>query len=1822
MPTPLPQPTLYTTPTAALPTASSAWPASVCSQYLGRRAHISVAWLFTLLLLLLSGAATTALAQTGPPPPPECAADEKFANTWYFGNRAGLDFNQATDSIPPTVLTNSAMVAPAGSGIMSDANGAILFYSNGETVWNGDGIPMTNGTDLGGSRFVTDGPLPIKMPGSPNPTMPNEDRRYLIFTQDAAGGPKGLSYSEIVIPAGGGQGTVTASTKNTHLAFGTTEKMTAVFHKNGCHIWIIVHGWGDAKTGNDNRGDAFLAYRVREGGVIDEPIISTVGSLHAPSVSLVGYKGQMKITPQGDQLALARYSEVVGDSSSTVELFGFDTGTGQVSVNPQTPYVVDSGEGKYYGVEFVPGSKLYATVMNPPKLLQFDISGQGPTNKQDIPLNQTTPADLGSMQAAPDGKIYVARNNQPALGFIAYPDSVGAAIGYAGDSLQLGGRTSGLGLVNFNQSSLLRVGPGARITGCREITFSAPRIDFDGKTYAWTFGDGGTSTEENPVHVYATPGDYVVTLRITTECFCRESSGGIRVPNLPEPGGIAAPQTVCEGTAPAALTSTADASSDAGLPVTYLWESSTDNTTFAPVNGATGASYTPPANLPVGTIYYRRSAQLLLPDQSGPYCTSTATASVAITVTAAVVAGAIAADQTVCAGITPTPLTSTAAPTGGTGQFTYQWEFSLDNTTWTAIAGATGDTFSPGPLTVTTLFRRQVSSGACTTPSSTVTITVVPALVAGTIAANQNLCAGATPAVFTSETPAGGGAGAVAYQWESSSDNATWTPVANATSDTYAPGPLTTTTYFRRQASSGTACAPAVSNVITITVAPALVAGTIGTDQTLCPGATPAALTATTDASGGAGTLTYQWESSPDNNVWTVVPNATSATYAPGPLTATTYFRRQVSAGACGPVVSNTVTLTVLPELVAGSIAADQAICAGTTPALLTSTGAATGGTGQFAYQWESSADNNTWAAISGATSDTFAPGPLAATTYFRRRVTSGSCGPVVSNVVTITVTPALVAGTIAADQTVCAGSTPALLTSTAGAGGGTGQFTYQWQFSPDNTTWNNLGGATSETFAPGAVNSTVYYRRLVSSGVCATVPSNVVTITVTPALVAGSIAADQAVCAGSAVAPLTSTAAPTGGTGQFAYQWESSLDNSTWTAINGATGETYSPGPLTTTTYFRRQVSSGPCATVPSNVVTITVTPALAAGSIAGNQTLCVGTAPAPLTSTSAATGGNGTIDYQWESSADNSTWAAIGGATGPTYTPGQLTATTYFRRRATSGPCGPVISNVVTITVTPALAAGTIAADQSLCPGATPTPLTSTAGATGGTGQFAYQWESSADNNTWAAISGATGETFVPGPLTATTYFRRRVTSGPCGPLYSPVVTLTVLPALTAGSISADQTICAGATPTPLASPTTPAGGTGQFAYQWESSPDNNTWAAISGANGATFAPGPLTATTYFRRRVTSGTGACSTGVSNVVAVQVQPLVTPTVTLATPPTLCPGTPLSFTAVVTKAGPAPTFQWFVNNAAVASGPTFTSSTLVTGDQVRVEVTPSAGLCSTGPATATVTVTRTPTPMPTLAIAVQPGGPICLGAPLTFNVASVTEAGPAPTYQWQVNGGDVPGATDPVFTSTALREGQIVTLRLRTTNTCGQPVSVVSNGITVQIQPPVDVNAGPDKEILAGSSVILEGTADGTYPVTWTPSVGLDFSANDPLRPIASPTITTTYTLSAGAGGCADSDEMTVTVRPPIRIPNAFTPNGDGRDDTWQIEFIEQFPDNTVTVFNRWGNKIFSAENYGRANEWRGDINGQPAPVGTYYYVVVTKGPLGRSYSGSITVLY
>jgi gliding motility-associated-like protein len=81
---------------------------------------------------------------------------------------------------------------------------------------------------------------------------------------------------------------------------------------------------------------------------------------------------------------------------------------------------------------------------------------------------------------------------------------------------------------------------------------------------------------------------------------------------------------------------------------------------------------------------------------------------------------------------------------------------------------------------------------------------------------------------------------------------------------------------------------------------------------------------------------------------------------------------------------------------------------------------------------------------------------------------------------------------------------------------------------------------------------------------------------------------------------------------------------------------------------------------------------------------------------------------------------------------------------------------------------------------------------------------------------------------------------------------------------------------------------------------------------------------------------------------------------------------------------------------------------------------------------------------------------------------------------------------------------------------------------------------------------------------------------------------------------------MTVFVVEPIDIPNAFSPNGDGLNDRWIIDNLEQYPNAVVEVFNRYGKKIFEKKGYNSTNAWDGTNNGSPLPVAPYYYIVRT----------------
>ena len=143
-----------------------------------------------------------------------------------------------------------------------------------------------------------------------------------------------------------------------------------------------------------------------------------------------------------------------------------------------------------------------------------------------------------------------------------------------------------------------------------------------------------------------------------------------------------------------------------------------------------------------------------------------------------------------------------------------------------------------------------------------------------------------------------------------------------------------------------------------------------------------------------------------------------------------------------------------------------------------------------------------------------------------------------------------------------------------------------------------------------------------------------------------------------------------------------------------------------------------------------------------------------------------------------------------------------------------------------------------------------------------------------------------------------------------------------------------------------------------------------------------------------------------------------------------------------------------------------------------------------------------------------------------------------------------------------------------------------------------------DTTIVAGEVVQITATVSpDSITLTWTPNTWID--CDDCLNPVASPEETTTYILVADNGCVAlDSIKISVVAEIKIGIPSAFTPNGDGQNDDFNIlgNNIEKYK---LFVFNRWGQKVFetSDQNMG----WDGKLLGTDQPSGTYVYYTQIK---------------
>ncbi len=168
--------------------------------------------------------------------------------------------------------------------------------------------------------------------------------------------------------------------------------------------------------------------------------------------------------------------------------------------------------------------------------------------------------------------------------------------------------------------------------------------------------------------------------------------------------------------------------------------------------------------------------------------------------------------------------------------------------------------------------------------------------------------------------------------------------------------------------------------------------------------------------------------------------------------------------------------------------------------------------------------------------------------------------------------------------------------------------------------------------------------------------------------------------------------------------------------------------------------------------------------------------------------------------------------------------------------------------------------------------------------------------------------------------------------------------------------------------------------------------------------------------------------------------------------------------------------------------------------------------------------------------------------------------------------------------------------------------------VTIEDLPVVD--AGPDQTVFEGTIIQLNATGGVSY--TWEPADSL--TNNTIPNPTDTVVATTTYYVTAiSAGGCIGTDSVTITVIPKINFPDGITPNGDGKNDTWVIDFINEYPNAVVEIYNRWGELLYRSEDY--QNDWDGTYKGKPLPVGTYYYVIDLNEEGLKPFTGPLTIM-
>lgn len=486
-------------------------------------------------------------------------------NIWYFGEGAGLDFNPDPDDenapVPRPIATAHPQSIPAGTSTISDQAGQVLFYTDGQSVWDLNGDLMENGSDIGGSNSASQAVVAVAVPAQPT-------LFYLFTTQSRASGTNVVSYSLVDIKAENTTGVGNVVTKNNFLFSPSTEHSAAL--SAGDTTWVLFHELGN---------NTFRAYPVSSQG-IGQSVNSSVGSIHGYNSGV----GTMKFSPDGSKLAIT----ISEGGCNRTEIFEFNQQTGAL-----TEYaLLDLGcAGDIYGLEFSSDSdRILVSYRNGgPGIEEFiikEVTSDCPTCfvtatttaaratcilSTKKALNGTAGLDLGALQIASDGQIYVAVVGDNRIGQIQVGTGCTQASTFNQDAVEAMPGTANLGLPSFTQNSGSSIPePALSIPSslCLDLESGAtatlegggePDID----SYFWTIThEDGTVIRSN----FGGPGDQFQNLE---QLFNRAGTYTIelRVDRCAEIGYFSAEGTL-EIVAPPALTLATDATLCEGTPIT------------------------------------------------------------------------------------------------------------------------------------------------------------------------------------------------------------------------------------------------------------------------------------------------------------------------------------------------------------------------------------------------------------------------------------------------------------------------------------------------------------------------------------------------------------------------------------------------------------------------------------------------------------------------------------------------------------------------------------------------------------------------------------------------------------------------------------------------------------------------------------------------------------------------------------------------------------------------------------------------------------------------------------------------------------------------------------------------------------------------------------------------------------------------------------------------------------------------------------------------------------------------------------------------------